>query len=688
MPLLNLKTDLKSLKYGQDRPGGGDSGQPYIVNDINDPTNILGFDDGLVRGGAVGAVKSGITDTIRIGKFITNNPLFLVKQVGLQLSNPRLEIPKDVNNILQGSPDNLLTVGTNGLLQPTRIYNLGINTLAQIPVNAFGGHFNRHGLLPVQNEASKYEAIATANNENNNRLVKLTDKFKLGVNQSNNLPRFNALSGILGIINSITGLNIPNVLQNKELIIDQYLGGPGSTYGIGGTIINRTTFTGIYSDYSGSLGYSKSYAGRSRINGDFIKPSANLNFGDINFNNYVSARTTSKYANPNHNWDGISLEVEDNLRATLDDYTPDDYFKKDFRYGIAPNSQGSGVYNTNDIDLLYGPSSYPSLLNSSIGVNSLSIPNTVYVDVNNSVNPYVDVENKISSSLSLNPLFNVYKTARDGNNVVINYSSSYSSKNIGKITYTNSYGESKSMIGFTNWANISRENRIGSGRRDEINLTPMFDAGSYFGDDRVPNITGSNNIRDLVKFRIQAVDTDNPSTGTWMVFRAYLTDLSDDTSPDWTDVKYAGRGERFYVYNGFTRKINISFKVAALSEKEMKFIYQKLNFLMSNAMPDYNNNLMRGPLVRMTVGNWLDGQLGKLDSISFKVPQDSPWEIALDEPDGGTKLLILPHIVEVSLTFTPIGSDTSANNLISKKSTNTSHIAQNNTGDTQFQYIK
>ena len=57
---------------------------------------------------------------------------------------------------------------------------------------------------------------------------------------------------------------------------------------------------------------------------------------------------------------------------------------------------------------------------------------------------------------------------------------------------------------------------------------------------------------------------------------------------------------------------------------------------------------------------------------------------------GGTKQLILPHIIEVSLGFTPIGSDTAGHNLISKKSTTTSHIAQNNTGTDAgtLQYIK
>ena len=30
MPLINLQTDLKSLKFGGDRRGGGDSPQPFI----------------------------------------------------------------------------------------------------------------------------------------------------------------------------------------------------------------------------------------------------------------------------------------------------------------------------------------------------------------------------------------------------------------------------------------------------------------------------------------------------------------------------------------------------------------------------------------------------------------------------------------------------------------------------------
>jgi len=165
-----------------------------------------------------------------------------------------------------------------------------------------------------------------------------------------------------------------------------------------------------------------------------------------------------------------------------------------------------------------------------------------------------------------------------------------------------------------------------------------------------------------------------------MVFRAYLTSFSDNVDAKWTDINYVGRGNPFYVYTGFTRKIQVGFKVAALSAEEMQPMYSKLNYLMASLMPDYKNNLMRGPLHRLTVGNYLDAQFGKIDSISYTIPNDSPWEIAIDEPEGGVKQLILPHIIEVQMNFTPIGADTRRKNRIEAKDKNTSFLAQNSTG--------
>ena len=57
MSLVTLETNLKSLKYGNDRPGGGSSNQPYIQKPI--PTGDIPFVSGpdfKLRGGNL---KSG-----------------------------------------------------------------------------------------------------------------------------------------------------------------------------------------------------------------------------------------------------------------------------------------------------------------------------------------------------------------------------------------------------------------------------------------------------------------------------------------------------------------------------------------------------------------------------------------------------------------------------------------------------
>ncbi len=36
MPLINFKTDFKTLRYGNDKPNGGSSTQPYIQSPIPD----------------------------------------------------------------------------------------------------------------------------------------------------------------------------------------------------------------------------------------------------------------------------------------------------------------------------------------------------------------------------------------------------------------------------------------------------------------------------------------------------------------------------------------------------------------------------------------------------------------------------------------------------------------------------
>ena len=252
------KFSQKSIKYGRDRRGNGDSGQPYITTPI--PLRLAQSiaDDGLVRGGITTADRASQIDTERINRFLKDKPrgpLFIQRQVKLQFSNPKLEVKKfkgsgdGLFGIVSSAAAGLFNVVNELIPGPTRLYNQGFNTIAQIGATAFGRHFERHGLTPVQDDNTKYLAVAKHNNENGtNRLVELKKQL---IKPVENPQKFlNSANFIINNINALFKTNIPTKgLQPQDLQIANYLGGPDSIYGNGRTIIRRFDIT--------SNGYNK-----------------------------------------------------------------------------------------------------------------------------------------------------------------------------------------------------------------------------------------------------------------------------------------------------------------------------------------------------------------------------------------------------------------------------------------------
>jgi hypothetical protein len=197
------------------------------------------------------------------------------------------------------------------------------------------------------------------------------------------------------------------------------------------------------------------------------------------------------------------------------------------------------------------------------------------------------------------------------------------------------------------------------GPLDKINALPLYKSDSVV-TDKIKN--------DLVKFRIGVIDNNNPRKKTYIHFRAFIDDYSDSYNASWNSENYIGRGDKIYRYGGFDRSINLSWTVAAQSKDELIPMYQKLNYLASVSAPDYSPyGYMRGNLITLTVGGWLHEQVGFIEGITYTVPQESPWEIAI--PDGtGTNLTEegistdpsvkeMPMIIKVSgFKFTPIQS--------------------------------
>ena len=122
-------------------------------------------------------------------------------------------------------------------------------------------------------------------------------------------------------------------------------------------------------------------------------------------------------------------------------------------------------------------------------------------------------------------------------------------------------------------------------------------------------------------------------------------------------VQITSRGENFYRYNGFDRKISLGWTVVAQSKDELIPMYQKLNYLASLMAPDYTQGgFMRGNLVKLTVGDYITDVPGILTGIDFKIDESGGWNIGRDE--FGNKIdgdYVMPKLIEVGgFKFLPI----------------------------------
>jgi hypothetical protein len=140
--------------------------------------------------------------------------------------------------------------------------------------------------------------------------------------------------------------------------------------------------------------------------------------------------------------------------------------------------------------------------------------------------------------------------------------------------------------------------------KDKMNLLAPF----VFNNNQAPWEINKDNTDDLIKFVFEAISNDDTSKSLALFFRAFLTaGITDNNSAQLNAFKYSGRGENFYIYQGFDRTISFSFRVAAGSRDEIRPLYNKVNALMSQVYPDYSpqQGIMRAPVVRITIGDYL-----------------------------------------------------------------------------------
>ena len=633
-------TNLKSLKFGQ-KQTAGDNSKPYIVTDINtadkgiNKFRLTKFDDGLIRGGAIGSLNAGLTDTVRISKFLVDfpkGPLFVLKQVGLQLSNPRLETKQlPTNRVGKGlfgkvvaGISNVANKLNNLVGGPSRIYNLGINTLAQVPVNALGGHIVRHGFLPIQDESQKYIKVADANNKNgNNRLERLKNElFK---------PIFD---------------NKTKVQANGRNIIDNYLGGPKSVYGIGYTTIHRTTFTGDQFNIATSLDISTQKTNKGNI---VVKPEQTK----LKFNIFASSENAKPVGTNLTSSANGQASLFNSFNKTTSDKTlnltePTSSFitrKSKYDSKFQPISTSLDLSNKalQTYNYLNGITSKDHILSSSASYTpdnyGLSL---LYKDEKGKDLTDANVYNKGIRPLipTFDPVYNKLvnnKVRKEDFRVPTTY---VYDDTLGRVI---SEGVVSNRVFEDIDSNIVRLPLIkdkNDTRQYNYNINSLIN--TYERDD--------DSIM-MVKF--SQLDPFTGEAMTYLPFSAYLSGYSETYNSTWSDIKYNGRSDFFFVFDSYKKTVSFKLQIPIFKPHDLKTKHAALETLQRGLAGKYLDNRLGGVITRIRLGHYLRNAACIINSLTVNIPEQASWDWDIDGNEDSSYAMLL----EASFSITVIADD-------------------------------
>jgi hypothetical protein len=684
------------------------------------------FDDGIVRGGAVTQAERILMDVVRLGKWTASvkGLLFNVKQLGLQAMNPAVDV--DPNTPTSG----VFGVSSTLLYNPiTMLANVataraGVH-LARHGINPFDSDYlNKYEKATVNRELKQrftdeeynsFEGLTTPNTvikdppPGYNRLIGLMKEMLPASFAPLTNPPANATDASSLVSRAKTELVKAIFGQGRIARISTVFGGAQSYFGIGGTDIRRsshpyltlyTTAPNLYitdkePQYLDSAKRESFFGAISQTSyKDRLMNDQQDGGGDF----YGIIKALSLLFGENSPTD----PKIDSLPVNLQDRTPVQKSTKD------------KILKLNPFNLKY---EYPSdRVQRITDANSERIGSAVHLGLSDTVDDFDsnpikkyrvasydklqkvrkgeagrtdrfndfrhDLELSGSESFITNPkvarydtrnqedFFGMGKHGKPGaqRNLPFQTNIQYVKNTTPVDNPSAKYPE------FSNYAIPKLKGQEYEFRGDRINIIDykranfnltkelVYEKGKY-GEATLP---GSD---DFVEFYFSSIVLSGHSNcpAEVIVFRATFDSITDNHKPSWNSVKYMGRADPLYVYQGYERSISFGFTVHIGSRDEMKASWRKLNYLASWTAPEYTGaGFIRGPLIRLNIGHLYRKMPGYLSSLTYTFDNaQTTWETAqlledqkldgLNRTQTSPGVLQLPKTIQVSCEFVPVG---------------------------------
>ena len=173
---------------------------------------------------------------------------------------------------------------------------------------------------------------------------------------------------------------------------------------------------------------------------------------------------------------------------------------------------------------------------------------------------------------------------------------------------------------------------------DRVNLVP-------YGSKTIIKLEESDNS-DFIPFRFRDVNNNK-----YIIFRALLSGITDNFTPEFAAERYVGRPDQVYVYQGTNREISFTFDIYPKTRQELPVLWEKMNFLAGLVYPSWATTPSGGlgmiaPFIELTIGDMYKDTPGFLSQLSLTVQDGTTWEI-----DDWK----LPKYIQANCSFTYIG---------------------------------
>lgn len=136
-------------------------------------------------------------------------------------------------------------------------------------------------------------------------------------------------------------------------------------------------------------------------------------------------------------------------------------------------------------------------------------------------------------------------------------------------------------------------------------------------------------------------------------FRAFITDLQQNITPDYTPLQYIGRVDKFINFKGVQRDISFRLGIVAFSQTELDMVWTRLNYLTGMVFPyGFNRGILQPNIIRLSIGNVYKDQPGYLTALNMNFKDiTETWDIDRQVPIGATvdvRFVIIEKAVRIA----------------------------------------